>query len=58
MRIGALVKWKQRLPFVYESEFGIVVEVIDEFLVGVLWNNSEHVYMESIDNLEVINESR
>ncbi len=44
------------MPFTYSSEFGIVVEVIDEFLVGVLWSGSEHVYMEAIDNLEVINE--
>ena len=58
MRIGDLVKWRHNLPFVYESEFGIVVEVIDEFLVGVLWNNTEHIYMESVDNLEVMNESR
>ena len=56
--IGDLVRWRPNLPFVYYSEFGIVVEIIDEFLVGVLWNNSEHVYMESVDNLEVINESR
>jgi len=44
------------LPFTYSSEFGIVVEVIDQFLVGVLWGGSEHVYMEAIINLEVINE--
>tara|TARA_R110002051_G_scaffold310638_1_gene383945 strand:+ start:51 stop:239 length:189 start_codon:yes stop_codon:yes gene_type:complete len=55
IKVGDLVRWKPNLPFVYYSEFGIVVMIVDEFLVGVLWNNSEHVYMEAIKNLEVIN---
>ena len=55
MRVGSLVRWKPNLPFVYQSEFGIVIEIIDGYLVGVLWNGSEHVYMEAINNLEVIN---
>ena len=54
--VGDLVRWRPNLPFTYSSEFGIVIEVIDEFLVGVLWSGSEHVYMEAIDNLEAINE--
>ena len=54
MRVGSLVRWRPNLPFVYSSEFGIVIEIIDEYLVGVLWHGSEHVYMESINNLEVI----
>ena len=53
---GDLVRWRPNLPFTYSSEFGIVVEVIDEFLVGVLWSGSEHVYKEAVINLEVINE--
>jgi hypothetical protein len=52
--VGDLVRWRPNLPFVYSSEFGIVVEIIDEYMVGVLWTSSEHVYMESIDNLEVV----
>jgi len=55
VRVGSLVRWKPNLPFVYQSEFGIVIEIIDGYLVGVLWNGSEHVYMEAINNLEVIN---
>jgi len=54
VRVGSLVRWKPNLPFVYSSEFGIVIEIIDEYLVGVLWHGSEHIYMESINNLEVI----
>ena len=54
MCVGSLVRWRPNLPFVYQSEFGIVIEVIDEYLVGVLWSGSEHVYMEAISNLEVI----
>ncbi len=54
--VGDLVRWRPNLPFTYSSEFGIVIEIIDEFLVGVLWSGSEHIYMEAIDNLEVINE--
>ena len=58
LMVGDLVRWKPNLPFVYKSEFGIVIEIIDEYLVGVLWNGSEHVYMESIDNLEVMNDKK
>ena len=56
MRVGSLVRWKPNLPFVYKSEFGIVIEVIDGYLVGVLWAGSQHVYMEAINNLEVIDD--
>ena len=56
--VGDLVKWRPDLPFTYNSEFGIVVEIIDEVLVGVLWSGSEHVYMEDVNNLEVMNEDR
>ena len=56
MCVGDLVRWKPNLPFVYKAEFGIVIEVIDGYLVGVLWAGSHHVYMEAINNLEVINE--
>ena len=56
IRIGDLVRWKPNLPFVYKSDFGIVIQIIDEYLVGVLWNGSEHVYIEAIINLEVIYE--
>ena len=54
MCVGSLVRWKPNLHFVYQSEFGIVIDIIDGYLVGVLWNGSEHVYMEAINNLEVI----
>ena len=58
MCVGDLVRWKPNLPFTYTSEFGIVIVVIDDYLVGVLWNNSTHVYMEDINNLEVVDEDR
>ena len=56
MCVGDLVRWRPNLPFVYESEFGIVVKVIDGYLVGVMWAGSHHVYMEAISNLEVIDD--
>ena len=58
LKVGDLVRWKPHLPFIYDSEFGIVVEIIDEYMVGVLWTSSDYVYLEAIDNLEVIDESR
>ncbi len=57
MRVGDLVRWKPNLPFVYKSEFGIIIEIIDGYLVGVMWSGSSYVYMEAINNLEVINET-
>tara|TARA_R110000824_G_scaffold303542_1_gene491281 strand:+ start:140 stop:352 length:213 start_codon:yes stop_codon:yes gene_type:complete len=56
MKVGDLVRWRPHLPFVLESAYGIVVEIIDEYMVGVLWLSSPYVYMEAVDNLEVINE--
>ena len=56
--VGDLVRWKPNLPFVYKSEFGIVIEIIDEYLVGVLWHGSEHIYMESVRNLEAMNDEK
>ena len=56
IKVGDLVRWKPNLPFVYKFEYGIVIEIIDGYLVGVLWAGSHHVYMEAINNLEVINE--
>ena len=54
--VGDLVRWKPNLPFVYKSEFGIVIEIIDGYLVGEQWAGSHHVYMEAINNLEVMND--
>ena len=56
MCVGDLVRWKPNLPFVYKSEYGIVIRVIDGYLVGVVWAGSSYVYMEAINNLEVIDE--
>ena len=60
MKLGDLVKWRPSLPFVLneQANYGIGVEIIIECLVGVIWSNSNHVYMESVGSLEVINESR
>tara|TARA_B100001123_G_C14435285_1_gene680367 strand:- start:240 stop:407 length:168 start_codon:yes stop_codon:yes gene_type:complete len=52
MKIGDLVRWKTTGD---QIGYGIVMDIIDEFLVGVLWANSIHIYMESVDNLEVMN---
>ena len=57
MCVGDLVRWRPNLPFVYDSEFGIVIQIIDGYLVGVMWAGSDYVYMEAINNLEVINEA-
>ena len=54
LTVGDLVRWKPNLPFVYESDLGIVIEIIDDYLVGILWIGSEFVYMEAISNLELI----
>jgi len=51
MKVGDLVK------FVSNGALGIVTDIIDDFLVGVWWTNSEHVYMESVVNLEIVNEA-
>ena len=56
--IGDLVTWKPELPLHFSKDYGIVVELVSEYLVGVLWFGSEHVYLEPINHLEVINESR
>ena len=56
--VGDLVRWKPHLPFVYKSEFGIIIEVIDVYLVGVMWAGSEYIYMEAINNLEVISDKK
>ena len=57
LTVGDLVRWKPNLPFVYESDLGIVIEIVDDYLVGIFWIGSEFVYLEAINNLEVINES-
>ncbi len=58
MCVGDLVTWNPQLPISLSKDYGIVVEVISDFLVGVLWTGSDQVYMEPIRYLEVINESR
>tara|TARA_Y100001963_G_C6588538_1_gene356870 strand:- start:176 stop:352 length:177 start_codon:yes stop_codon:yes gene_type:complete len=58
MKVGDLVKWRPNLPIMWKSEYGIVIEMIDGYLVGVLWAGSDFVYMEPIRDLEVVNESR
>ena len=58
MYVGDLVKWKADLPFVCSGDYGIVVKIVGEYLVGVLWSNSIHVYVEAIEHLEVISEGR
>ena len=56
MKVGDLVRWKPHLPFALETKYGILIEIIDEFVVGVMWVDSECIYMESVDNLEAMHE--
>ncbi len=58
MRVGDLVTWKAALPLHWDGGYGIIVEIIDEYLVAVIWTNSNHVYQEPIEYLEVISEDR
>ena len=57
MCVGDLVTWKPELPLHFSKEYGIVVELVSDYLVGVLWFGSEHVYLEPINHLEVVHES-
>jgi hypothetical protein len=56
MYVGALVTWKPELPLHFSKEYGIVIEVVSEYLVGVLWFGSEHIYLEPINHLEIVYE--
>ena len=58
MRVGDLVTWRPDLPMSFSRDYGLVVKIINDYLVGVLWTDSDQVYMESIEHLEVINDSR
>ena len=60
MKIGDLVRWVPSLPIELgeEPSYGIVTEIINSYLVGVLWAGSDFIYMESIGNLEVVNADR
>ncbi len=55
MCVGDLVTWKPELPFLLTKDYGIVIEIVDEYLVGVLWCGSFQVYMEPVRYLELIN---
>ena len=50
MKIGDLVRWVPSLPIELgeEPSYGIVTEIINSYLVGVLWAGSDFIYMESI----------
>ena len=54
MCIGDLVTWRPELPFSMKKDYGIVVEIVDEYLAGVLWCGSLQVYMEPIRYLELV----
>ena len=41
----------------FSRDYGLVIKIINDYLVGVLWTDSDQVYMESIEHLEVISES-
>ena len=56
MRVGDLVTWKATLQIKWDGGYGIVIVIIDEYLVGVMWTNSDHVYQEPVEFLEVVNE--
>jgi hypothetical protein len=57
MCVGDLVTWKPDLPFRFaKKDYGIIVEILDEYLVGVLWCGYSEVYLEPIRHLEVVYE--
>ena len=58
VRLGDLVTWRPDLPLHFSRQYGIIVELVSEYLVGVLWFGYEHVYMEPTQYLEVVNEGR
>jgi len=53
-----LVTWSPDLPIHFTADFGLVVTIIDDYLVGVMWVGSDQVYMEPIEYLEVVSEGR
>lgn len=54
VKVGDLVRWKPDIPLMWPPNYGIVVMIIDEYLVGVLWSGCEYIYKEPIKQLEVI----
>ena len=52
MKIGDLVKLKDPRW----KTLGIIIDISG--FAEVLWTNSEHIYLEPIERLEVVNESR
>ena len=54
MKVGDLV----RFTSTSWSNFGLVINRLSECLVEVVWAGSEHIYMENVSNLEVVNEDR
>ena len=57
MQVGDLVTWKPDLPMHFSNDFGVIIEIVDDYLVGVLWFGSTEVYLEPIKHLETVNES-
>ena len=57
MQVGDLVTWRPDLPMSFSRDYGLVIKIINDYLVGVLWTDSDQVYMEPIEHLEVISES-
>ena len=53
MKAGDLVRFNSRSW----GNLGLVINTLSECLVEVLWAGSEIIYMESVSNLEVVNEA-
>ena len=54
MKPGDLV----RLKIKKHKNYGIVVSILVDNLVGVMWAGTEYVYAEPITMLEIVNEDR
>lgn len=60
MKKGDLVRFVWSNPndyLFYESSLGIVISIVDQYLVEVLWAGRDYTYLESVQNLEVMNEA-
>jgi|15BtaG_2_1085339.scaffolds.fasta_scaffold06562_3 hypothetical protein len=56
MKVGDLVRWKPDIPMMWPPNYGIIVKVVDQYVVGVIWVGCTHIYKEPIKQLEVISE--
>jgi hypothetical protein len=54
MKVGDLVRLKHR----EYKNYGVVISILIDNLVGVMWAGSEYVYAEPVSLLEVVDANR